>query len=101
RRHVERLVEGAVVDGGFTEVAHGDLVGAAVLGGECHAGGERDVAADDAVAAQEAELGVEEVHRAALAAGASRRLAEQLRHQRAASSAVPGVAPAALAWSQA
>ncbi len=43
-------------------------------------GGERDVAADDGVAAQEALLDVEEVHRAALALGAAGRLAEQFGH---------------------
>ena len=41
------------------------------------------MAADDRVAAQEVLLGVEEVHRAPLALGAARRLAEQLGHARA------------------
>ncbi len=80
RGHVERLVEGAVVDRGLAEVADRHLVGVAVLGGERHAGRERDVPADDAVPAEEPERGVEEVHRAALAPAAARGLAEQLGH---------------------
>ena len=52
------------------------------LRGEGHARGQRQVAADDAVAAQEVVLGVEEVHRAAQALRAAGLLAEQLGHDR-------------------
>ena len=44
------------------------------------ADGDRQVAADDAPAAQEAAVDVEQVHRAAVAAGDAARLAEQLGH---------------------
>ena len=57
-----------------------DLVCAAILGGEGDAGGQRNLSADDAVAAEEVLVGVEEVHRAALALRAAADLAEQLGH---------------------
>ena len=78
--HVEGLVERALVHGAVAEVADADAVLAAILAGEGDACGERDVAADDGVAAEEPLLGVEEVHRAALALGAAGGLAEQLGH---------------------
>jgi hypothetical protein len=73
--HVEGLVDRALVHGPVAEVAEADLVLAAILDGEGHAGGQGDVAADDGVAAEEPLLGVEEVHRAALALGAAGQLA--------------------------
>ena len=78
--HVEGFVEGALVHGAVAEEADADLVALAVLDGEGDAGGDGDVAADDGVAAQEARLGVEEVHRAALALGAAGGLAQHLGH---------------------
>src|SRR5690606_40527064 len=66
-RHVERLVEGALVAGGVTEVADRDTVLVAVPARERHAGAERDLPTDDAVPAVEVLLDVEDVHRAALA----------------------------------
>src|SRR5690606_16501538 len=62
------------------EIAERHLVGAAVLGGKGKAGAERDLAADDAMSAQEIDRGVEEVHGAALAPGAPGGLAVQFRH---------------------
>jgi hypothetical protein len=52
RRHVERFVERADVDRRLAEEADGDLVGAAVLGGEGGACRQRQVCAHDAVPAE-------------------------------------------------
>ena len=49
---------------------------------ERDASGERDVPADDAVAAEHVVLGVEDVHRAAEPLRAAGDLAEELGHQR-------------------
>ena len=86
--HVERLVEGALVDGPVAEEADHDLVGLAQADGVAHARGERQVAADDAVPAEVAARHVVEVHAAALAAADAGGAAPQLRHQR------PRVGPA-------
>ena len=75
------FVECALVDRAVAEEAEGDAAGLLVPLGEGEAEAERDVPADDAVAAHVADLGVEEVHRAALALGAAGRLAEELRHR--------------------
>ena len=77
---VERLAERALVGGAVAEHAQRDLFGAAVVGGQRHARGEREVAADDPVAAHEAVLEVEHVHRAAAAVRDARLAAEQLGH---------------------
>jgi len=82
RRHIQRLVERPDVHRSFAEKADAHFVAAQVLAGERETGSEGYVAADDAVAAHEAFLGIEEVHGAALALGAARRLPEQLRHHR-------------------
>ena len=76
------FVHRALVDGAVAEVADADPILAPVLDGEGDAGGQRDVAADDGVAAEKPLLDVEEVHRAALAPGAARHLAQQFRHAR-------------------
>ena len=68
RGEVHGLAERALVGGAVAEHAHRHGVLALVVGGERHAGGQRQVAADDPVAAQEAPLQVEQVHRAAAAA---------------------------------
>ena len=78
--HVERLVEGAGVHDRLAHEADAHLIAAAVLDGEADAGGERDVPADDAVAAEEVHAAVEHVHRAALAVRAAVDAAEQLGH---------------------
>src|SRR5256885_14187645 len=75
-----RSVEGADVDGRLAEVADAELVAILVADREPQTGSQRDVAADDPVAAHEPPPGVEQVHRAALPLRAARRLAEQLGH---------------------
>ena len=90
---VEALVEGALVDGAVAEVAQHHPAVSRYLIFEGHAGGHGDLGAHDAVAAEQVAPGVEEVHRAALAPGAARGLAEQLGHQRAF-----GSMPQARAW---
>ncbi len=78
--HVERFVERAAVDRCFAEEAETDLIAAAILDREADSRRDRDVGADDAVAAQEVVFPTEEVHRAALAVRAACCLAEQLGH---------------------
>ena len=80
RRQVHRLAEVAGVGGAVAEHADGDRVFALVLGGERQARRDRQVAADDPVAAHEAPLAVEDVHRAAAPAAGPADPAEQLRH---------------------
>ena len=79
-RHVEGLVDLALVGRAVAEIGEGDVVVAAVLVGEGEARADRHVGADDAVAAVEVLLLREHVHRPALAAGVSARPAGQLRH---------------------
>src|SRR5256885_6211324 len=54
-----RSVEGADVDGRLAEVADAELVAILVADREPQAGGQRDVAADDPVAAHEPPPGVD------------------------------------------
>ena len=71
RRHVERFVEGAVVDRCLAHEAHDDLIATAILDRETDTGRDRNVSADDAMSTQKAERFVEHMHRAALALGAA------------------------------
>ena len=77
---VERLVEGADVGRALAELAEHRVRLALVVERERDADGDRQLAADDAPAAQEVALDVEQVHRAAVAARDAGRLAEQLGH---------------------
>ncbi len=77
---VHRLAEVAGVRGAVAEHADGDVVGSLVVGGERDAGGQRQVAADDAVATEEATLVVVDVHRAAAPARGAVDAAEELGH---------------------
>jgi len=78
--HVQRFVEGALVDGpvaekadhGFRKMAHRDGIG--------EAESDRIGFADDGISAHEAPLAVEQVHGAAHAAAHAAGAAEQLRH---------------------
>ena len=74
-------MHGSLIHGAVAEVADANPVFAAILDREGDARRKRDVASDDGVAAQKALLGIEEVHRAALAFGAPGRLAQQLGHR--------------------
>ena len=76
-------MEGAVVHGGLTHEAHDDLITTAILDGESHAGGDRDMTTHDAVSTEKAEQLVEHVHRPALALRAAILPPEQFRHGRA------------------
>ena len=78
--HVHRLVERADVHRPVAEVADGDAIGALIAQRVRGARGESQMSADDAVAAVQAVLGVEQVHRAALALRDARALAEELGH---------------------
>ena len=76
-------MERADVHRAVAEVADGDALALLVAQRVRGAGGEREVAADDAVAAVEAVLDVEEVHRAALPFREAGGLAEELGHDAA------------------
>ena len=82
RGEVERLVPGAHVHRAVAELADHGLLLAATDHGEREAGGDRQLAGDDAPAAVEAAVDVEQVHRAAAAVRAAVGAAEQLRHHR-------------------
>ena len=79
---VERLVERAGGDRAVAELAQDRVWLVAVDHRQRGAGGDRQVGADDAPAAEEVALDVEQVHRAAAAVGDARVLAEQLGHDR-------------------
>jgi hypothetical protein len=83
RRQRHALEEPADVGGALAEEAQRHPLLAQVLGLERRARRDRHVPADDAVAAQEVEAGVEEVHRPAEALRAARLLAVELGHDRA------------------
>src|SRR6478735_7184550 len=80
RGEVERLAERALVGSAVAELAEDRVLGLHVVGAEREAGRDREVAADDPVAAHEAALEVEHVHRAAAALGAAVDPAEELGH---------------------
>ena len=79
-RHVEALVDLALVGGAVAEIGQADVAVAAVLVGEGEAGAERHLRADDAVAAVEMLLLGEHVHRAALALRQAAAASGQLGH---------------------
>ena len=79
-RHVEALVDLALVGRAVTEIGQRHVVVAAVLAGKRQPGAERHLGRDDAVAAVEALLVREHVHRAALAAGVAVAAAGELGH---------------------
>ena len=80
RREVHRLAERSLVGGTVAELADRRVVVAQVVGGEAEARRDRQVAADDPVAAHEAPRQVEHVHRAAAAVAEAVDAAEQLGH---------------------
>ena len=82
-RHVEGLVDLALVDRAVAEVGHADAAVLAVLVRERDAGAERHAGADDAVAAIEVLVAGEHVHRAALALGVAGDAAGELGHHAA------------------
>ena len=79
-RHVEALVDLALVGRAVAEIGERDVAVLAILVGEGEPGAERHLRADDAVAAVELLLLGEHVHGAALAARIAAAAAGQLRH---------------------
>ncbi len=77
---VERLVKAALVDRAIAKEAERDPVFLAIFGRESHPGGERDVCADDGVAAIHVVGLVKIMHRTTKAAGAAGHFAEELSH---------------------
>ena len=78
--HVEALVDLALVGRAVAEIGEAHAAVARILVLEGEAGAERDLRADDAVAAVEAVLDAEHVHRTALALGNAGGAAGQLGH---------------------
>ena len=79
-RHVEALVDLALVGRAVAEIGQADAVVAAIFVGEGEPGADRNRRADDAVPAVEILLAGEHVHRAALALGIAAAPAGQFRH---------------------
>lgn len=79
-RHVEALVDLALVRSTIAEISDGDTVIAAIPIGESEARTERDLGADDAVAAVKLLLHAEHVHGAALALGIAAAAAGEFGH---------------------
>lgn len=80
RGHVEAGIERADVGRSLPEEAGDDPRQVPILNRQRHAGRQRDVPADDGVAAPEMVLDVRHVHRTALAFRKAGRLAVQFRH---------------------
>ena len=80
RSQVHGLAEGALVGGAVAGHGEDDVLGLVVVGRQRDAGRQRQRAAHDPVAAEEAPVPVEEVHGAAAAARAAVHAAEQLGH---------------------
>ena len=78
--HVEALIDLALIGGAVAEISEADAAIARIFVLEGEAGAEADLGADDAVAAVEAMLDAEHVHRAALALGDAGGAAGQLGH---------------------
>ena len=81
RGQIQRLVKLALGDGAVAEEARRDPRPLLHLVGEREPDRDREAAADDGVAAVEAGLRVEHVHRSAAAAAAALLLAVHLRHE--------------------
>ena len=82
RRHVQRLEEDPLVDRRVAHEADADLVPAAVSDRPRKPRPQRNLAADDPVAAVESHGGVEQVHGTAAPTGTAVGTAVQLRHGR-------------------
>jgi hypothetical protein len=70
----------ALIRRAVAEIGQRHVVVAAITIGECEAGAERHLRADDAVAAEKSLLDAEHVHRAALAARVAVAATRELRH---------------------
>src|SRR6185437_15877593 len=79
-RHVEALIDLALIGGPVAEIGQADIVVAAVAIGECQPRSDRDLRVDNAMATEEAFLNAKHVHRAAFALGIAMAAAGQLRH---------------------
>src|SRR6516162_8997193 len=80
RGHVEALVNLSLVDRPIAEIGDRDLPVCAIMMGKGEPGSDRHLRADDAVAAKEAHLPAEHVHRPALAVRIAATTPGQLGH---------------------
>src|SRR5437763_817711 len=80
RRHVEALVDLALVDRAVAQIGHRDPPVVAVAMSKAETGTDRYLSPDDAVSAEEILLAAEHVHRAALAVRIAAAPAGQLGH---------------------
>ena len=83
RREVQGLVDEALIDGAVAEEGDRDLPAAPDLRTERRAACDRQAGPDDAVAAEDSELDVGDVHRAAEPAAVAARPAHELGHHAA------------------
>src|SRR5581483_2639632 len=79
-RHVEALVDLALIGSAVAEIGEAHIVVAAVAIGESKTGAERDLCADDAVSTEEALLDGEHMHRAAFAPRVATAASGELGH---------------------
>ena len=77
RGKIRTLVIGAFFQRGVTKIDYGDVAAAGLLKSERRTNPDRDRGGDDWQAEQHARVAVEQMHRAAAAAAASRRLTHQ------------------------
>jgi len=82
----------ALIHGSVTEVTDAHVVRRAILDRKSHTERDRHRPANNSVAAEESTVRIDQVHRAALAAGAPGSAAHKLRHDS------PGDVPHASAW---
>ena len=83
RRQVERLVERPLTDGALAEEADHDGAVGTQLRGHAGAGSDRQPGADDPVGAEDPELGIGDVHRAAAPSTGAGVAAQELgKHRR-------------------
>src|SRR6516165_3328120 len=80
RGHVEALIDLPLIDRAIAEIGDRDLPVCAIMMGKGEPGSDRHLRADDAVAAKEAHLPAEHVHRAALAVRLAATTPGQLGH---------------------
>jgi hypothetical protein len=98
RRQVQRLVKRALGHRAVAEEAGGHARSPLHLVGQRQAGGQRQAAADDGIAAEQPGRAVEQVHRAAAAARAAFLLAVHLGHDRASAARAPARGRARGRW---
>ena len=93
--HVAGLHQDALIAGTIAEETHDHLIGTAHIGGIGSASGQADATTDNAVSAQDAQIEIGNVHRAALALAIAGGLAQQFGHHQSRVAALSQAMPMA------